>query len=295
MSSQADTTTSTEWLDQFDLSDRQRDFVLAYLKDPNAKQAAIEAGYSPKTAKQQGSRLLTNVDLQRAIARGRKEAEKAAMLSVEDVAVRWAKIATVDATELVEHRIGACRYCHGIDNDFQWKTEREFREALQSVAYELFAEDDLRAAAIARTIIDHRLPNDLGGYGYRITVDPNPDCPECSGLGVEYTRIADTRTMSPEARILFDGIEETRQGKKIKLQDRSKALDSLAKHLGMFAGKVDPEDTDPLTVLAQRIMGNAAAVPVRPDPEPSQGAIPHPLDAASAGPTPEVKTTKRAT
>lgn len=36
-------------------------FVAAYLLTFNATQSAIEAGYSEKTAKQQGSRLLTNV------------------------------------------------------------------------------------------------------------------------------------------------------------------------------------------------------------------------------------------
>jgi len=38
-------------------------FCLEYVKDLNATQAAIRAGYSAKTAKQIGSRLLTNVDV----------------------------------------------------------------------------------------------------------------------------------------------------------------------------------------------------------------------------------------
>jgi phage terminase small subunit len=42
--------------------------VAEYLKDLNATQAAIRAGYSAKTAKQQGQRLLTNVDVQTALA-----------------------------------------------------------------------------------------------------------------------------------------------------------------------------------------------------------------------------------
>lgn len=50
------------------LEPKQRLFVAEYLKDLNAKQAAIRAGYSEKTAKQQGSRLLTNVDVQAALS-----------------------------------------------------------------------------------------------------------------------------------------------------------------------------------------------------------------------------------
>ena len=42
---------------------RQKRFFDEYLIDCNATQAAIRAGYSPKTAKQIGQRMLTNVDL----------------------------------------------------------------------------------------------------------------------------------------------------------------------------------------------------------------------------------------
>lgn len=42
------------------LSARQRQFCEAYLVDRNATQAAIRAGYAPRSAAVQGSRLLTN-------------------------------------------------------------------------------------------------------------------------------------------------------------------------------------------------------------------------------------------
>ena len=48
-------------------ADRRALFVAEYLIDRNATQAAIRAGYSPHTAKQQGSRLLTNADVWGAI------------------------------------------------------------------------------------------------------------------------------------------------------------------------------------------------------------------------------------
>lgn len=49
------------------LNDKQKIFVREYLVDRNAKRAAIAAGYSKHTAKQQGSRLLTHVDVQAAV------------------------------------------------------------------------------------------------------------------------------------------------------------------------------------------------------------------------------------
>ena len=50
------------------LKRKQHRFVTDYLVDLNASQAALRAGYSAKTAPQQGSRLLKNVDVQAAIA-----------------------------------------------------------------------------------------------------------------------------------------------------------------------------------------------------------------------------------
>lgn len=45
------------------ISKKQKNFCHEYIRDFNATQAAIRAGYSPRSAKQQGSRLLTKDDL----------------------------------------------------------------------------------------------------------------------------------------------------------------------------------------------------------------------------------------
>lgn len=49
------------------LSLKHQAFVDEYLKDRNATQATIRAGYSAKTAGSAGHRLLKNVEIQRAI------------------------------------------------------------------------------------------------------------------------------------------------------------------------------------------------------------------------------------
>jgi phage terminase small subunit len=56
------------------LTPKQSRFVEEFLLDLNAKQAAIRAGYSLKTAKQQASRLLTNVDVAAAADKGKARA-----------------------------------------------------------------------------------------------------------------------------------------------------------------------------------------------------------------------------
>jgi phage terminase small subunit len=59
------------------LNDRQKLFVKEYLKDLNATQAAIRAGYSKDTAHSQGPRLLENVEIKEAVEKSmQKRAEK---------------------------------------------------------------------------------------------------------------------------------------------------------------------------------------------------------------------------
>lgn len=63
------------------LTDQQQEFVLQYLVDLNATQAAIRAGYSAKTAQEQGSRLLSNVMVAEAVAAA--QAERAARIKID--------------------------------------------------------------------------------------------------------------------------------------------------------------------------------------------------------------------
>ena len=58
------------------LTDKQSRFISEYLIDSNATQAAIRAGYSKKTARSQGQRMLTNVDIQEAIQSHQDKAAK---------------------------------------------------------------------------------------------------------------------------------------------------------------------------------------------------------------------------
>lgn len=52
------------------LTARQQMFIKEYLVDLNATQAAIRAGYSSRTANEQGARLLANVSVKAAIEEG---------------------------------------------------------------------------------------------------------------------------------------------------------------------------------------------------------------------------------
>lgn len=84
------------------LSPKQERFVAEYLVDLNAAQAAIRAGYSPKTAKEQGARLLTNVHIQKAVQERRQQHQANTGLTVERVLLEAMRLAFFDIRKLTD-------------------------------------------------------------------------------------------------------------------------------------------------------------------------------------------------
>lgn len=78
------------------LSAKQARFVEEYLLDLNATQAAIRAGYSRKTAEQQGPRLLGNVGVAAAIAAAQAARSKRTEITQDRVLAELAKIGFSD-------------------------------------------------------------------------------------------------------------------------------------------------------------------------------------------------------
>lgn len=74
------------------LSEKQKRFVAEYLIDLNATQAAIRAGYSAKTAQQQGSRLLLNVVVQEEVSRQQAKVAERLEITKERIVDELAKI-----------------------------------------------------------------------------------------------------------------------------------------------------------------------------------------------------------
>ena len=86
------------------LNERQHRFVDAYLKNPNATQAAIRAGYAVRGAKQQGSRLLTNVDVQQAFMERSSKIREQADVDATWVLKRLAMMADVRIADLFDEK-----------------------------------------------------------------------------------------------------------------------------------------------------------------------------------------------
>jgi phage terminase small subunit len=79
-----------------DMTHKQRLFVAEYLQDLNATAAAIRAGYSERTARQQGARLLTNADIVEAIRQEVQQRLKGAGVTAQRVMAELQKVAYGD-------------------------------------------------------------------------------------------------------------------------------------------------------------------------------------------------------
>lgn len=75
------------------LNAKQRAFTVEYIKDKNATQAAIRAGYSEKTAYSMGVQLLKKLEIAQAIEELQKAAEARAGITVDKIVERINRIA----------------------------------------------------------------------------------------------------------------------------------------------------------------------------------------------------------
>lgn len=86
------------------LTPKQQRFVAEYLIDLNATQAAIRAGYSAKTAEQQGPRLLGNVGVATAIAAGMRARSEQTGIDAKWVLRRLGEQAEADLADLYDEQ-----------------------------------------------------------------------------------------------------------------------------------------------------------------------------------------------
>ncbi len=206
------------------LTPKQQRFVDEYLIDLNATQAAIRAGYSPKTANREGNRLLSKVDIQQAIEQAKAERSERTKITQDDVLKMWHDLATVDYNEISQLLNVNCRYCWGVDHEYQY-TPKEWQRVCESA-------DKEQASRPA-----------FGGDDFNHKRAPNPNCPECGGLGNATIHLHDTDRLSPQAKLAYQGAKAGKFGIEVLTTDRMKALDNIARHLGMFTDKVESKVT----------------------------------------------------
>lgn len=104
------------------LTAKQQRFCDEYLIDLNATQAAIRAGYSENTARQQGQRLLTNVDIQNEISKRKNDRVERTEITQDLVLKELLAIAKVNATD----------YARIIEKPVMIESDGEMVQALDS-------------------------------------------------------------------------------------------------------------------------------------------------------------------
>ncbi len=84
------------------LSAKREEFCQQYLVDLNATQAAIRAGYSRKTARSQGQRLLTNVDIMARIEQLKDERAERTRVTQDKVLTELARLGFSNMRDFME-------------------------------------------------------------------------------------------------------------------------------------------------------------------------------------------------
>lgn len=196
---------------------KQQQFALALVADPDQNQtkAAIAAGYAEGSAAKMGSHLMTLPHVKAEVYRLLKNRAKRTNVSADAVLEMFWDIATLDRTEVVNLVRVNCRYCHGKDHHYQF-------------AHAEWINLDARRKSKAS-----------GGSGFNQWADPNPDCPNCFGEGIEQLQSMDTSRLPDHLRRLITGMKNGKNGLELTFRDPDKALDSVARHLGMFVEKLD--------------------------------------------------------
>ncbi|WP_045834479.1 terminase small subunit [Hyphomicrobium sp. 99] len=181
-----------------ELTAKQALFVREYLIDLNATQAAIRAGYSPKTASRIAHELLEKTQVREAIDAAKIERAEKTGLSAERVLLEIQRMAFYDPADLIE---------------------------------------------IARPIEDSDLDGiDCGAIievdGKRMVLD-----------GISEPR--DIKKLPEDVRRAIVGWGYDRnQNFVLKLADKSKALNQLARHLSLYNDKLEVNGVD---ALAERL------------------------------------------
>lgn len=239
------------------LSIRQALVVDHYLLHFNATQAYMDAGYSVSSsavANAAASRLLATVKAKAYLKKRAKQMFDRVEEEQDALMRSFTFTAFADPRELSEYFVGACRFCYGKAHRYQY-TAGEWDGIMTKHA-------DKQEQAVADGKPMPKPPDPKGGVGFNKKAEPNPDCPECAGLGVGKTILKDTRHLSPAALMLYAGVKEGKDGIEIKMHDQMKARETLAKIRKLFDDNTTVNvnfDADELTAKYANKMAAAHA------------------------------------
>lgn len=180
-------------------------FSEEYIIDLNATQAAIRSGYSQNRAGEIGYQLLQRQDIQDYIAELRKEQQEKAKVKVEDIIKQYLALGMYDI--------------------------KDYYEDVYIMDY--ISSEDLKGIRCKKKYGRELYPEDFDQLPVRYKKYYQP-----------YSRLKRFDRITKEQRIAIQGIKYDKSGNKIlQLSNKQSAIDSLAKHLGMFIDKQQVEHT----------------------------------------------------
>ena len=89
------------------LTDKQLLFATEYIKTANATQAALKAGYSENSARQQGSRLLSNANVSQYIQSHMEKKNKSTIATADEVLEYLTKVMNGEEKDAIADRTKA--------------------------------------------------------------------------------------------------------------------------------------------------------------------------------------------
>lgn len=129
------------------LNDKHKRFAIEYLKDLNATQAAIRAGYSKNSAASQGERLLRNAEIKALTQQKGKTIFQALDISVERVLNEIARLAFLDPRKFYDEN-GNLKGITQLDDD----TAAALAGMEVEEAYEHFGKGQAKPTGILKKI-----------------------------------------------------------------------------------------------------------------------------------------------
>jgi len=226
---------------QFTLTELR--FVYEYLFDLSPEDAAVRVGLTPS----QGRTLARSTKFKEAVELFSLRRQTRNEIYADAVLQRFWALVNADPRDIVEIHIGPCRYCWGVEHQFQFIDLYELEEMRAKHQREQSTFDNE----------DHRIEfNDLGGVGFSLLRPPHKDCPRCGGRGQPRGVLKDTRYFTESAKALYDGVKIGKDGSiEVKFRDRSWALEKVAQHLGMFVQRQAITIFDPSSIPDDQLDG----------------------------------------
>lgn len=185
------------------MNEKQKRFCEEYLIDLNATQAAKRSGYSQNRSQEIGYQLLQKTEIQDYISQLRSEQQEKAKVKVEDIIKHYLALGMYDIKDYYEDVYIM---------DYVSSEDLKGIRCKKKYGRELYSEDF------------DQLP-----VRYKKYYQP-------------YSRLKRFDRMTKEQRVAIQGIKYDKSGNKIlQLSNKQSAIDSLAKHLGMFIDKQQVE------------------------------------------------------